>query len=102
MNKDEIIRALYGAEPPFIYDTSLPQQVLDGIATESVCRYSPGPEKDERRRKIYEIVRMGTVYAYDRKGNMSGLLPLTSEARLEILLSEYARLLYVPVWEGEV
>ena len=102
MNKVEIIDRIYGAEPPFVYDTSLPQQVLDGIATEAVCHYSPGPEKDAARNRVYEIIRMGTVFAYDRRGDQSGLLPLTSEARAIILLSEYARLLYVPVWEGEV
>jgi hypothetical protein len=99
MTKDEVIRAIYGAEPPFIYDTSLPQQVLDDIATESVCRYSPGPDKDEARNRVYETLRMGTVYAYDRRGSGCGLLPLTKNARLEIQISKYANTLYVPVME---
>jgi hypothetical protein len=100
MTKDDIIRSIYGDNPPFAYDTSLPQHILDDIANESV-RDWPWPEgRDERRNKVYEIVRMGTVFAYDRKNNGSGLLPFTAEARREIQLSEYAGLIYVPVWEG--
>ncbi len=99
MTKDDVIRAIYGAEPPFTYDTSLPQQVLDDIATYSACHYSPGPDKDEARNRVYETVRMGTVWAYDRRGLGSGLLPLTRDARMEIQLSTHANLLFIPVME---
>lgn len=99
MTKDDIIRAIYGAEPPFIYDTALPQQVLDGIADESVSHYPDGEFKVEARNRAYEAVRMGTVYAYDRKGSGCGLLPLTKNARLEIQMSTYSGTIYVPVME---
>jgi hypothetical protein len=99
MTKDEVIRAIYGAEPPFIYDTSLPQPLLDHIAKESVLDWPDGPDKDEARRRAYETVRMGCVYAYDRKGPGVGLLPLTKNARLEIQISSYSNMIYVPVME---
>ena len=99
MTKDEIIRALYGAEPPFIYDTALPQPVLDNIADEAVSHYPDGVDKSDHRNRAYQTVRMGTVYAYDRKGSGCGLLPLTKNARLEIQMSTYAGVIYVPIME---
>ena len=101
MTKDEVIRAIYGAEPPFDYDTSLPQGILDAIADEAVrdWPWTNDPDKDTHRNKVYERVRSGTVFAYGKKGNGSGLLPLTADARREIQLSEYAGLIYVPVME---
>lgn len=98
MTKDEIIRKIYGENPSFAYDTGLPQQVLDGIADDAVKHWLGDEGKAKYRRRVYENIRMGCVWAYDKKGSGQGLLALTNTARLELQLSEYARLIYVPVF----
>jgi hypothetical protein len=98
MTKDEIIRKIYGDNPSFEYDTALPQRVLDNIADEAVMDWCPGDEgKAEYRRRVYETIRMGCVYAYDKNGHGEGLLALTNTARFELRISQYANMIYVPV-----
>jgi hypothetical protein len=98
MTKDEIIRKIYGENPSFSYDTALPQQILDGIADDAVRDWPDDEQKAEYRRRVYERIRMGCVYAYDSPGRGQGMLPLTPDARHELQLSEYAGLIYVPVF----
>jgi hypothetical protein len=96
ITKNEAIQRIYGDNPPFIWDGSLPQTILDNIAAESCADFPDDEIKKEYRRKVYDVIRCGCVFAYDRKGNGSGLLPLTSAARLELQISNYANLIYVP------
>jgi hypothetical protein len=105
MNKHEIIRKIYGENPSFSYDTALPQRVLDNIADEAVMDWHKrftnigvgDEEKAEYRRRVYETIRMGCVYAYDKNGHGEGLLALTNTARFELRISQSANMIYVPV-----
>lgn len=99
MDKHEAIRKLYGENPPFSYDTALPQSVLDGIANESTIQFQDDSDgwSEKQRRKAYNRIYFGCVYAYDKNGSGQGFLPLTKEARLELQCSSYAIMIYVPV-----
>ena len=99
MTKYEAIERIYGENPPFIYDTALPQTILDNIARDASDHFPEDETKTEYRNKVYNTILSGTVFAYDRKGNGSGLLPITAAARLEIQISNYSNLLFVPTIE---
>jgi hypothetical protein len=101
MTKHEAIQQIYGTEPTFTYDTALPQAILDNIAKEASDDF-PDDTKKEYSRKVYETIRMGCVYAYDRNGHGQGLLPLTAAARLELQISNYANMIYVPTLPTEM
>lgn len=98
MTKPDAIKKIYGDNPTFIYDTALPQPVLDNIAKEAAAGY-PEDMKDTVRSRVYRTILYGCVYAYDRHGTASGFLPITSAARLELQLSKYAGAIYVPTLE---
>jgi hypothetical protein len=103
MNKQEIIERLYGNNPPFIFDSALPQTLLNNIAEEA-CAHFPNSEeytkdKQEYKQKVYNTILFGCVFAYDKHGNGSGLLPLTRQARTELQCSTFANYIFVPVVE---
>jgi hypothetical protein len=93
MTKSEAVKALYGAEPTFSFDTALPQPLLDDI-TNVVTGYYKWLKGDEiavRRDKTYTTVLSGCVYAECKNSGNSGLLPLTDEARRTV--QHYAELI---------
>jgi hypothetical protein len=103
MNKQEIIERLYGNNPPFIFDSALPQTLLNNISEEA-CAHFPNSEeytkdKQEYKQRVYNTILFGCVFAYDKHGNGSGLLPLTRQARTELQCSTFANYIFVPVVE---
>jgi hypothetical protein len=103
MNKIEIIERLYGQNLPFVFDSALPQTLLNNI-TEEAARHFPDSEeyakdKQEYKQRVYNTILFGCVYAYDKHGNGGGLLPLTRQARTELQCSSFANYIFVPVVE---
>jgi hypothetical protein len=103
MNKTEIIEKLYGQNLPFFFDSALPQTLLNNI-TEEAARHFPDLEeyskdKKEYKQRVYNTILFGCVFAYDKNGNGSGLLPLTRQARTELQCSSFSNYIFVPVVE---
>lgn len=103
MTKSKLVEFLYGEDPPFVYDTATPNNLMKTIVKTVVPEAEPGTDAYAN---VYAKL-FNCVYAYGRHSQGvlgEGLIPLTHEAWF--VLIHYQELtgntiIFTPTFQGD-